>query len=129
MAYIKNNLIKGETIEQELKLHWWYWFGVFLNIIFIITIPFAIHFIIRGLTLEQVITNKRLIVKSGLIARKVEELKLAKVETVEIKQGILGRILGFGKLKLTGAGSHNTLTTILIKDPVKAKNIIDEIID
>lgn len=67
-----------------------------------IGIPAAISTIIKRYTLEQVITNQRVIQKKGLISRKIEEMRLSKIETVEYSQGVFGRIMGFGSVKISG---------------------------
>lgn len=56
-------------------------------------------------TTEQAITNRRVVFKNELIARKTEEMNLNRVETVEVEQSILGRIFGYGNVKLTETGS------------------------
>lgn len=129
MSYIKSNLSKDEKVIKEISLHWWYWFGVVLNFLLVITAPLGLLYLIRGLTLDQAVTNKRVIIKSGWISRKVEEIRLFKIETVEYRQGIFGRILGFGTVKVTGAGLHNTVTTFLVNDPKKVKQFIDDQLD
>ena len=50
---------------------------------------------------EYGVTSKRVVLKKGFIARKTEEMKNAKVETVEISQGILGRITAYRIRPLT----------------------------
>ena len=53
---------------------------------------------------EFVITNKRVVVKTGLVRRRTIELNLTKIESVNIDQSILGRILGFGSIMIVGTG-------------------------
>lgn len=55
-------------------------------------------------TNEAVVTNKRVIIKSGIIRRRVFDLQLAKVESVNVYQSILGRILGYGTITANGTG-------------------------
>jgi uncharacterized membrane protein YdbT with pleckstrin-like domain len=57
---------------------------------------------------ELAMTNKRVISKKGFIRRDTSELKLSKLETIEIKQSILWRILGFGKIICIGTGGSET---------------------
>ena len=60
---------------------------------------------IRRLSTEIIVTNRRIIVKTGLIGRRSIEMNLDKVESVLVDQGILGRILDFGTLVIRGVGS------------------------
>lgn len=54
---------------------------------------------------EFVITNKRIIAKVGVIRRIAFELQSEKVESIEIQQGIIGRILNYGTLMPCGIGA------------------------
>lgn len=55
-------------------------------------------------TSEFAITNKRIIIKVGLISRRTLEMNLNKIESVNVDQGILGRILGYGTIVVIGTG-------------------------
>ena len=56
-------------------------------------------------TTEIVATDKRVIVKHGFIARRTQEMNIGKVETVDVSQGIWGRILGYGNVAIVGTGA------------------------
>ncbi|PKP13316.1 MAG: hypothetical protein CVU08_05870 [Bacteroidetes bacterium HGW-Bacteroidetes-3] len=53
---------------------------------------------------EFAITNKRVIIKTGLISRKTFEMNHSKIESVNVDQSILGRILGYGTIRIVGSG-------------------------
>ncbi len=53
---------------------------------------------------EYAVTTRRVIMRTGLIRRKVFELTLRQLETVSVSQGIIGRILGFGRITIVGTG-------------------------
>ena len=55
-------------------------------------------------TSEFGVTNKRVLVKVGFIKRHSLETLLTKVEGISVDQGILGRILGYGSIVITGTG-------------------------
>jgi len=50
------------------------------------------------------VSDARLILKVGLISRATAEIALEKIESVAVRQTILGRILGFGRVTVRGAG-------------------------
>ena len=54
---------------------------------------------------EFVITNKRVVAKVGVIRRIAFELQCEQVESIEIHQGIIGRILNYGTLMPCGIGA------------------------
>jgi hypothetical protein len=55
-------------------------------------------------TSEFGVTNKRVLVKVGFIRRYSIELLLTKVEGIQVVQSILGRVLGYGTIIVTGTG-------------------------
>jgi uncharacterized membrane protein YdbT with pleckstrin-like domain len=59
---------------------------------------------IRRATTELAITDRRVIYKSGLLARHTLEMNRSKVESVDVDQSILGRMFGFGTIVLRGTG-------------------------
>ena len=151
MGYIDNNLMKGEEVVYKASLHWaiyiptalWLLLGILMvaisvggeessvmviAIIFFVFAVFAlIKAIIANVTSEFAVTNKRLILKEGLIDRNTVELMLTKCEGVALDQGILGRILGYGTLITTTGGATNKFRKI--KDPIIFRNYINSQVD
>jgi uncharacterized membrane protein YdbT with pleckstrin-like domain len=64
-----------------------------------------IHRWFHRLGTEIVVTDKRIIYKTGWISRTTMEMNITKVETVEVNQGIAGRILGYGTIGIIGTGA------------------------
>lgn len=56
------------------------------------------------LTTEFSVTNQRIVAKSGFIQRHTVEMLLSKVETVSVNQSVVGRLLNFGTVTITGTG-------------------------
>lgn len=50
------------------------------------------------------VTNKRIIMKTGMISRDTAEIMLDKIEAINVEQSILGRILTYGTLIVVGTG-------------------------
>ena len=96
--YIENNLIKDEHIEFETTYHW----IIFCNLRALFTLFIAP--LIDRYSDEFAITNKRVIIKTGLISRKTFEMNLSKIESVNVDQSILGRMLGYGTIRIVGSG-------------------------
>ena len=116
--YVKNNLISGETIEYETTYHW---------IIFITKEAiFFVAPITDSLSDEFVITNKRVIMKTGLIKRRTIELNLTMIESVNVDQSVLGRILGFGNIQIVGSGGTKE-TFSNIKKPLEFRKKFQEL--
>jgi len=131
MSYIEQSLSTGEKIEGLFKLHWIAWIPMIIWLIlalltFGLTLVIAIYEFLRLKFLEQGVTNKRVILKRGIISRKTEEVKLTSIETVEINQGIFGRIFGFGTVKVTGRGISDLIFKG-IDNPMSVKREIENI--
>lgn len=126
MGYIQNNLTSDEKILKEYKLSKLVIFEIIMSFLIPIFILHGIKLLIRYFTMEQCLTNKRVISKSGLISRDIQEMRLSKIETVEYKQSFWGRIFNYGNIKVTG-----TLTSFefsSIDNPRIVKKDIDEVL-
>ncbi len=60
---------------------------------------------LRRISTEIIVTNRRIILKTGLVGRQSIEMNLDKIESVLVNQGVLGRLLDFGTLVIRGVGS------------------------
>ena len=59
---------------------------------------------VRYQTSEFAVTNKRVIMKVGLIRRTSVEIVLNKIESIKVDQGITGRIFDYGSIAIVGTG-------------------------
>jgi uncharacterized membrane protein YdbT with pleckstrin-like domain len=74
-------------------------------------------------TTETDVTNLRVVHKSGFIKRRTFEMSLDKVESVDVNQSILGRILNYGDVTILGVGEgKETISTIA--SPLAFRNYI-----
>ena len=69
------------------------------------------------------VTNLRVVHKTGFIQRKTFEMSLDKVESVDVNQSILGRILNYGNVSIFGVGEGNK-TIDTIASPLEFRNHI-----
>ena len=78
-------------------------------------LPVSIIFIVLGVILglnalivcytsEFVVTSKRVVMKTGFIKRHSTDVMLSKMETINVDQGILGRIFNYGTVVVGGSG-------------------------
>lgn len=144
MGYIENNLIKGEMVIHRATLHWiiFLWpitwliialpfftqsynvaiIGVFILLIAIIQ---SVRAFILLKTSEFGITDKRVIMKTGFIRRDSFEILLTKIEGIQVNQGIIERILGYGSIAIVGTGgSENPFSKISC--PLEFRKIAQE---
>ena len=107
--YVESSLISGETVTYEAKHHWM----IFISLYGLLTLFLAP--LIAYLTDEFAVTNQRVIAKAGVISRRTIEMNLDKIESVNVKQTILGRILGYGNVTVIGTGGTSEPVTFISK--------------
>jgi uncharacterized membrane protein YdbT with pleckstrin-like domain len=131
MSYVRSVLQQDEKIRYETTIHWiaylpglallvlaggvWLWslnvnsmreFLVILAMLLLVLAGVALFATwFRRWTTEIAVTNKRVIYKRGFIQRKTIEMHMDKVESVDVDQSILGRLLGYGDIFVRGTGA------------------------
>lgn len=120
MSFIEKNLSTNERILYKSKLHWIIYIrGLFLAVlgllvgsasysacgflVFIGVLSLITAFIVDKSS-EFAVTNKRVILKTGLLSRKFCEIQLNKSEGLQIEEGVLGRMFGYGKMRVSSGG-------------------------
>lgn len=126
MGYIESSLIAGEQVVHTARIHWKIFvipvllatsgillarllgehpIGIGIAVAFFLVASFfGLRGFVRYKTSEFGVTDKRVIIKVGLIRRQTLETLLAKVEGVGVDQTVLGRILNFGTITISGTG-------------------------
>jgi len=109
VSYIDQSLVPGEVLIHRARVSWWSQFGMVLLGIVTLVVVIGLIFLaiawIRIRSTEVAITNRRIIAKFGFITRHTVEINLDKVESLRVEQGFWGRILNFGTVFISGAGS------------------------
>ena len=78
---------------------------------------------IKRLSTEIAVTDRRIIFKQGLVRRHTVEMNMTKIESVDVNQSILGRILNYGDVTILGVGEgRETIKTIA--SPLAFRNFI-----
>lgn len=60
--------------------------------------------IIRRLATEVAVSNRRVLIKTGLFSRRSVEVLLPKVESIGVDESLFGRMLGYGTVIVRGTG-------------------------
>ncbi len=129
--YIEKSLSKNEEIHRLFKHHWFAYIDVGIYLVLApftigLTVPMALYRYLSLRYIEQGVTNKRVIHKTGIISRKTSEMKANAIETVGMDQGIFGRIFGYGTVTVTGRGNSDVVLKG-IDDPMFVKRTIENI--
>ena len=149
MSFIEKNLANNERIVYKANLHWWiYGRGIVLIILGILIgladkgsqdvtafggllvfcgIVSLILAFMRSSSSEFVVTNRRIMLKTGVLKRQFIELQLNRAEGLRVDQGILGRILNYGTLFVTSGGAKETFSPIA--NPYEFKKQINNAIE
>ena len=73
---------------------------------------------------EFVVTNRRVMRRVGLLSREIEHAPVEKIQDITIRQGWIGRLLGFGTVVLETASERGTLEFPEIAFPEAFRNAI-----
>ena len=108
MSYIDKRLAPGEVIVYRGAFHWlqhfWAWMALIFLGVLLIGIVIWIKEMVRLNTTNFVVTNRRIVLKKGIINVDVDEMNLSSIEGSHIDQSIIGRIFGYGRLTVRGRG-------------------------
>ena len=127
MSYLDDHLLTGERIVYRARLHWTIFLTSIVVVLLGIGLGILLHLVqpaysyagaalagvglllaigpaVRYTTSEFAVTDKRVLGKVGFVERESKETLLSKVEAIAVDQGVIGRILGFGTITITGTG-------------------------
>ncbi|HLO40101.1 MAG TPA: PH domain-containing protein [Phycisphaerales bacterium] len=90
----------------------WTNFGWYVGCILIIPIPFAIYHYLRTRTTRYVLTNQRLRLETGIVARSIEEVELYRMNDSAVRQSFIERLLGVGTVWLQTSDERNPEITL-----------------
>ena len=148
MGYVERVLQPGETIRHISRIHWVVYLpGLLLCLIAVIgfaytainganpVILLSVKAIggagllslasawFRRWTTEVAVTDRRVIYKRGFIRRHTIEMNMDKVESVDVDQTILGRILDYGTITVRGTGA-GLEPLARINSPIELRNSV-----
>jgi len=96
------------TVDNLMRLCW-----AIAAVIAVVALYWTVRGWFHRSTTETDVTNMRVVHKTGFIRRRTFEMALDKVESVDVNQTILGRILNYGNVTIKGVGEgRETIPTI-----------------
>jgi len=98
--------------------------AVLFAVWFIVGSVLFLRRMIRRWTTEIGITTHRFIIKTGLFTLHTEELAIHNIEGVRVDESFLGRIFGFGHLRVEGTGV-DAIEIPTIADPIDFRRAIE----
>ena len=144
MSYIQQSLGEGETVVTYARFHPLYfvvaWLALLIplllllaalikadqytdpyvlatGLLFLLGLLIFLRMMIRQWSTEIGITSHRFVEKYGLLSMRTNEIALPNIEGVRVNQSILGRLFGYGTVRIEGTGVDSVITPA-IADPV-----------
>jgi uncharacterized membrane protein YdbT with pleckstrin-like domain len=150
VSYIDSNLLAGESVVFRTRLHWLLFLGPVLFTVVIllpiawflstgtwsvyawIPIVFGVFILlatlIKRLSSDFAVTNKRIMMKVGVFRTRSIEILLSKVEAIAVDQSLLGRMFGYGDIVVTGSGGTRE-TFAQIQAPLEFRRAVQSVTD
>ena len=116
MSFIDKNLLVGERVvfrttkSRKIAIVGTVMLAIFglafakVIVVSIISWLMALGVWLGYKTTEYVVTNRRVIIKTGVVVIKSQELLLTKIETIRYNQGLADRLAGVGSVTIIGSG-------------------------
>jgi hypothetical protein len=89
MSYLDNLLEPGETIRVRGRYHW---------------LSNVRSVFLLNMFSEVAVTDRRVLSKFGILAAHCQSIGLSQIESTDVSQSLLGRVMGYGTLHIWGAG-------------------------
>ena len=128
--YSRSTLAPNETPFYKTSLHWIIFvrFGIIALLVFLFVgmplaiavqvltgsefgwfvLPLAVLFLVPPTlafaSSELVITDRRVLIKTGVVRRQTVEMFISKIESVGVDQGFFGRMFDYGSVLVRGTG-------------------------
>lgn len=149
-SYINKVLTSGEKLLHAGQVSWWTLLGplTLAAVLFVTAVSLAVFrpipvvpllllggsaitaivAYIRQRSTEIAITGKRIIVKRGFVRRDTIEINLVKVESLQVEQNLLGRLLNFGDIVISAGGGPMAPVTG-IANPLEFRKLFNQATD
>ena len=150
MGYIEKTLAGEEALIAKASFHWLYhvlaygtlvlslvlagymysqasWPG-WAAIVAGVGIAVFLRVMVPIWTTEIGVTSDRVIVKRRFLARHTDEIQLSAIEEINVDQGLFGRLLGFGRIKLQGTGDDD-VDIPAIASPLRFRRSIQQALE
>jgi uncharacterized membrane protein YdbT with pleckstrin-like domain len=150
MSYIDSNLLPAERVVYRTRLHWKVYIVPAFFIAFVLLpiawllangtwshyawIPLAVALLvllpamIKRRSSDFAVTNKRVMMKVGVLNTRSVELLLGKIEAIAVNQTFTGRLMGYGDIVVTGSGGTRE-TFSSIQDPLEFRRAVQSVTD
>tara|TARA_B100000989_G_scaffold292540_1_gene268621 strand:+ start:1847 stop:2362 length:516 start_codon:yes stop_codon:yes gene_type:complete len=113
-----------ELLSQEQIDSAWVYLMPFFS--FVAGLSIYLSMMIKKWTTERVLTDTRFIKKTGWIMRKTEEIRIDRMEEINLDQSVLGRLFDYGDVKISGMGMGG-ITLSMIDSPIEFQKRLNDL--
>lgn len=124
----KSSVSSAASTLYRIKLHGVEWIPVLLCVLMIIGIPYAVALAVRNACIRMAVTNRDVYLRTGVVTRSLDSMLLSAIESIQIRQGIGGTLLGYGEVTILGRGGDR-LVLPRVANPVRVKEAIEDAIN
>ncbi|HWY61672.1 MAG TPA: PH domain-containing protein [Rhizomicrobium sp.] len=145
-SYVNQHLDPGETVVYQASLHWIVYLGPVVMLgagiafalpgrlpggsyaglaILVVGLVGLLAAWIRQISSEFAVTDRRVIIKTGFVSRRTIELNMSKVESIQVDQNIVGRLLNYGTITVIGTGGTKEPFQ-MIDDPLAFRHAVQQ---
>jgi uncharacterized membrane protein YdbT with pleckstrin-like domain len=78
--------------------------GIACSLLLVIGLTAGLAGFLKRSSTEMAVTNKRVVIKTGILSRRTYEILLSKIESIHVEEGLPGRVLGYGSVVVRGTG-------------------------
>jgi len=150
MSYIDSNLLEGERVVFRTRVHWMLFVAPVLFTVIVLLpaawflangpwssftwVPIGLGLllllvaVVKRQSSDFAVTNKRVMMKTGVFSTRSIELLLSKIEAIAVEQSFGGRVLGYGDIVVTGSGGTRE-TFPQIQSPLEFRRAVQSVTD
>jgi len=103
------------------RMHWVLFTGPVLLLLFALVLA---NYRFSSLTIKK----KQVIFRTGLLVRQTVDISLVRIESIDIRQSLLGSLLQYGSLVITGTGGSRQVIDYIAK-PLTCRRHIEQLMN
>ncbi len=111
-------VVGGSTISPEVMAI----AGAVLVVAAVITFSYGVA---KRNATEMAVTNRRVLIKTGIGSRRTLDLMLSRVESIGVEESAVGRMLGYGSVVVRGTGGTPE-PFVMIAHPQEFRRAVQE---
>jgi membrane protein YdbS with pleckstrin-like domain len=131
LVYIDPKILWGAFMTADDAIHGNVILRVFPQAVYLMSIAGMIYamlkIFVKWFSYKYVIKDRKIESRFGIIKRHFTSVMLSDIKTARLRQGVMGRMLGYGDVLVATAGTADEDVVISnVNDPVKIQHIVNK---